>query len=105
MLSQLNDQYAILLADQRRILREAFSQWNGSEVDMQGDAFLVSFPRATHAVSAVVDSQRALNDHVWPGSVEVRVRMGLHTGELLAVEEGYVGMDVHRAAASSTMAR
>jgi len=98
LLSRLRDQYAILLADQRNILREAFTKWNGSEIDTQGDAFFVAFPRATDAVSAVVDIQRALATHTWPQDVEVRVRMGLHTGEPLTVEEGYVGMDVHRAA-------
>jgi class 3 adenylate cyclase len=98
LLDRLRDQYATLLADQRHILRQAFAKWNGSEVDTQGDAFFVAFPRATEAVSAVVDIQRALAAHKWPEGVELRVRMGLHTGEPLSVEEGYVGMDVHRAA-------
>jgi predicted ATPase len=58
----------------------------------------VAFPRATDAVNAAVDIQRALAAHDWPNGVEVRVRMGLHTGEPWVGEEGYVGMDVHRAA-------
>jgi class 3 adenylate cyclase len=98
LLSQLRDQYATLLADQRRILREAFTRWQGQEVDTPGDAFFVAFPRATEAVSAVVEIQRSLAQHQWPEGVEVRVRMGLHTGEPLKAEEGYIGMDVHRAA-------
>ena len=98
LLDRLRDQYATLLADQRRILRGAFTKWNGSEIDTQGDAFFVAFPRATDAVSAAVDIQHALATHTWPQGVEVNVRMGLHTGEPLTVEEGYVGMDVHRAA-------
>ncbi len=98
LLSQLRDRYADLLADQRRILREAFANWNGQEVDTQGDAFFVAFPRATQAVCAAVEIQRALSAHDWSSGAEVRVRMGLHTGEPLKAEEGYVGMDVHRAA-------
>jgi class 3 adenylate cyclase len=98
LLDQLRDQYAVLLANQRRILREAFAHWQGQEVDTQGDAFFVAFPRATGAVSAAVEIQRTLAAHQWPEGVEVRVRMGLHTGEPLKAEEGYVGMDVHRAA-------
>ena len=98
LLSQLRDQYAALLADQRRILRESFTNWHGQEVDTQGDAFFVAFPRATHAVSAAVEIQRVLATNAWPEGVDVRVRMGLHTGEPLKAEEGYVGMDVHRAA-------
>ncbi|NIM94545.1 MAG: hypothetical protein GTO18_12665 [Anaerolineales bacterium] len=98
LLKQLKDQYTSLLADQRRILRDVFSSWNGQEVDTQGDAFFYSFPRATEAVSAAVEVQRAITSHTWPEGAEVRIRMGLHTGEPSTWEEGYVGMDVHRAA-------
>jgi len=98
LLSQLRDQYATLLADQRRILRDAFADWHGQEVDTQGDSFFVAFPRATQAACAAVEIQRALAANTWPEDVKVRVRMGLHTGEPLKDEEGYVGMDVHRAA-------
>ncbi|MFN2188768.1 MAG: adenylate/guanylate cyclase domain-containing protein, partial [Candidatus Promineifilaceae bacterium] len=98
LLRQLGDEYASVLADQRRILREIFAKWHGREVDTQGDSFFISFPRATEAVAAAVEIQRALTEHSWPQDVEVRLRMGLHTGEPWLVEEGYVGMDVHRAA-------
>ncbi len=99
LLERLREQYTILLADQREILRGAFKKWNGHEVDTQGDAFFVAFPRATDAVKAAVEAQRALAEHAWPEGEEVRVRMGLHTGEPLEIsQEGYVGVDVHRAA-------
>ncbi len=98
LLRQLGDEYAKVLADQRRILRAVFAIWHGSEVDTQGDSFFISFPKATEAAAAAVEIQRSLTEHKWPQDVQVRVRMGLHTGEPLAAEEGYVGMDVHRAA-------
>jgi WD40 repeat protein/class 3 adenylate cyclase len=98
LLEQLREGYATLLADQRRILRGAFAAWQGREVDTQGDAFFVAFSRATQAVCAAAQAQRALAEHTWPGNVTVRVRMGIHTGEPWSGEEGYVGMDVHRAA-------
>jgi ABC-type oligopeptide transport system substrate-binding subunit/class 3 adenylate cyclase/tetratricopeptide (TPR) repeat protein len=98
LLKRLRDQYALLLADYRGILRERVAQWNGQEVDAQGDALFVSFPRATDAVSAVVDMQKSLRNHKWPKGVELQARMGVHTGEPLVVDEGYIGMDVHRAA-------
>ncbi len=98
LLKQLGDEYVTLLSEQRDILRDTFSRWSGREVDTQGDAFFYSFPRAIQAVSAAVDAQEALTSHAWPDGVEVRVRIGLHTGEPLTWEEGYVGMDVHRAA-------
>jgi len=98
LLYRLRESYATLLADQRRILREAFADWKGREVDTQGDAFFVAFSRATLAVSAAAQAQRKLAEHAWPEQVTVRVRMGIHTGEPWCGEDGYVGMDVHRAA-------
>lgn len=86
------------MADQRRILREVFTNWNGREVDTQGDSFFVAFSRATQAVCAAAQAQHKLAEHAWPQGVAVRVRMGIHTGEPWNGEEGYVGMDVHRAA-------
>jgi len=98
LLRRLGDKYISLLEDQRRILRTIFVKWHGHEVDTEGDAFFVSFPRATEAIMAVVEAQRALAHHSWPEDETVLVRMGLHTGEPWTGAEGYVGMDVHRAA-------
>jgi oligopeptide transport system substrate-binding protein len=98
LLNRLGDVYGALLSEHRRILREIVAIHHGQEVDTQGDSFFVSFPRATQAVSAAVEIQRAMHDHKWLDSVEVRLRMGLHTGEPLTWAEGYAGIDVHRAA-------
>jgi class 3 adenylate cyclase len=98
LLQELGDDYGKVVADHRRLLREIFKAANGSEVDTQGDAFFYSFPRARDAVRAAVEGQRALGGHEWPRGAEVRVRMGLHTGEPSVGDEGYVGLDVVRAA-------
>lgn len=98
LLHQLGERYALLLADQRRLLREAFATWHGHEVDTQGDAFFVAFSRASQAINATVEAQRKLAGHAWPEGVKVKVRMGVHTGEPLSGETGYIGMDIHRAA-------
>ncbi|HET8850922.1 MAG TPA: protein kinase [Ktedonobacteraceae bacterium] len=98
LLQQMGDRYAGVLAECRHLLRAAFQHWGGHEVDTQGDAFFVVFARATDALSAAVHAQRALASHPWPEGVVVRVRMGLHTGEPQLASEGYVGLDVHRAA-------
>ena len=92
LLQEHGGAYVDFLAEHRRALREAFVRHDGIEVDTQGDAFFVAFPRAAGAVAAAVEAQKALE----PGPI--RVRMGLHTGEPLVTAEGYVGMDVHRAA-------
>src|SRR6059058_1631836 len=92
LLQELGDAYADALAEHRRVLRNAFAAHGGVEVDTQGDAFFVAFARAADAVAAARDGQAALADG------PIRVRMGLHTGEAVVTEEGYVGLDVHRGA-------
>ncbi|HVC31273.1 MAG TPA: adenylate/guanylate cyclase domain-containing protein, partial [Steroidobacteraceae bacterium] len=99
LLHHLGDvRYAAALAAHRDLLRQAFRAHGGSEVDTQGDAFFVAFPQASEAVTAAVVAQRALAAHPWPDGVAIRVRMGVHTGEPVRITEGYVGIDVHRAA-------
>ena len=93
-----NEAYGRVSGDHRRLVRETFGARGGTEIDTQGDAFFFSFPRARDAVAAAVDAQRALHDHEWPDGKELRVRMGLHTGEPHVGEEGYLGLDVVRAA-------
>jgi LuxR family maltose regulon positive regulatory protein len=98
LLQQLGQQYAGMLTACRQLLRAAFQQYHGHEVDTQGDVFFVVFARATDAVAAAVAAQRALVNHAWPEGVAIRVRMGLHTGEPHLLSEGYVGLDTHLAA-------
>jgi class 3 adenylate cyclase len=98
LLKRLGDDYATLIADHRRIVRETFQQHGGVEIDAQGDAFFFAFARARDAATATVDAQRAHEGHAWPNGERVRVRMGLHTGEPAVGEEGYLGLDVVRAA-------
>ena len=95
---QLGDGWGDVLGDHRRLLRDAFSAGGGREVDTQGDAFFFAFPRAGDATDGAAAGQRALCGHDWPDDVELRVRMGLHTGEPSMGEEGYLGIDVVRAA-------
>jgi class 3 adenylate cyclase len=103
LLQELGDEgYGHVSADHRRIVRAAFGEHGGTEIDTQGDAFFFSFPRARDAVAAAVEAQRALEAHDWPGGSQVRVRMGLHTGEPQVGDEGYLGLDVVRAARISS---
>lgn len=84
--------YAAALSEHRRILREAFVAQGGVEVDTQGDAFFVAFPTAPGAISAAAAALAGL------AAGPVHVRIGIHTGTPTLTEEGYVGLDVHRAA-------
>jgi class 3 adenylate cyclase len=98
LLQQLGDAYGDVVRDHRQLLREHLGDKGGTEVDTQGDAFFYSFPRAKDGVAGAVAAQRALSEHRWPDGAEVKVRMGLHTGEPSVGEEGYLGLDVVRAA-------
>jgi peptide/nickel transport system substrate-binding protein len=98
LLKQLRGRYGEVLAGHQRLLREAFDRHGGRVIDTQGDSFFVVFGSARAAVLAAVQAQRALADHDWPEEVDVRVRIGVHTGQAEASEESYVGLSVHRAA-------
>ena len=92
LLSEHGAAYADLLGAHRVVVRAALSRHAGVEVDTQGDAFFAAFPRASDAVAAADEIRDGLGDG------PVRVRIGIHTGEPLVTPEGYVGLDVHRAA-------
>jgi class 3 adenylate cyclase len=98
LVKRLGDRYGEVLSDHRRLMREALGAHGGVEIDTQGDAFFFAFARARDAVAASVEAQRAHTAHAWPDGVDVRVRMGLHTGEPAVGDEGYHGLDVVRAA-------
>ena len=98
LLGRLGDSYAEALSAQRALLRTAFRDGRGRELGTEGDSFFVVFESAGDAIRSCVAGQLALAGHEWPGGAAVRVRMGLHSGEPARHEDGYVGLDVHRAA-------
>jgi predicted ATPase/class 3 adenylate cyclase len=98
LLTRLGPLYADALDAQREILRSAWSTHGGSEMGTEGDSFFVSFTSASEAVAAAVDAQRELASHPWPEGEALRVRIGMHTGTPVPHEDGYVGLDVTRAA-------
>lgn len=105
LLQRLGERYAVVLKECRHLLRLAFQEGKGYEVDTQGDAFFVVFERAADAVQSAARAQQALFQAHWPDGEVVRVRMGIHTGEPQTWEEGYVGLDVHCAARIMSIAR
>jgi predicted ATPase/class 3 adenylate cyclase len=98
LLRRLGGRYGEVLAEHQRLLRAAFDEHDGREVHTEGDGFFVAFARASDAIAAAVSAQRSLATRRWPERVEVRVRMGVHTGEAEVQQGDYVGLDVHRAA-------
>ena len=84
--------YGELLSQHHRVCRVAWVAHGGVEVDTAGDAFFIAFPTASEALAAAREAQVALSE------LGLRVRMGVHTGEVTLGETGYVGFEVHRAA-------
>jgi predicted ATPase/class 3 adenylate cyclase len=104
LLREAGPAYPALLEDHRELLRTTFFAHGGREVDTQGDSFFVAFPNAGQAVAAATEAQLGFAAHRWPPGLDVRVRMGLHSGEVTAVGRSYVGLAVHRAARVAALA-
>ena len=100
LLAQLEDRhaYATLLAAIRRAMRTAVRKAGGREVDARADELFVAFEQAPAALDAALAIQRAMQVGPWAGGVDVRVRIGVHTGRPTLTETGYVGLSVHKAA-------
>jgi DNA-binding NarL/FixJ family response regulator len=91
LVQTLGDAYPAALAEHRQIVRDAAKTHAGEEIDCRGDEFSFGFPDPEHAVQAALAVQEGHGD-------SLRVRLGIHTGEPLRVDGGYVGVDVHLAA-------
>lgn len=105
LLRRLGDGYPRVLEQHHRIIREVFRANNGVEINNEGDAFVVGFGRATDAAAAAVQAQRDILSAEWPLDGRVKVRMGLHTGEIsYSPEGGYMGMPLHEGARISSAA-
>jgi class 3 adenylate cyclase len=105
LLRGLGERYGEVRTQHRRLIRDAAMATGGREVDTQGDSFFFVFARAKDAIDAAAAAQRALAAEPWPDGLELRVRMGLHTGEPSVDQEGYVGLDVVRGARICAVAR
>jgi predicted ATPase/class 3 adenylate cyclase len=98
-----DDRWAALLAEHRAIVTAALGreQPTGARwgvVGSEGDSLFVAFASPLGAVRGAAAAQRALAAHAWPIDAEIRVRMGIHAGEIVRVADDYVGYEVHKAA-------
>ena len=97
-LQRLGDGYGGALIQLRRLLRSKVRNAGGREIDARGDEYFGVFERPDAAANAAVAIQRALRDQAWPGGVELRVRIGIHSGRASLNETGYIGLAVHTVA-------
>src|SRR5262245_28234002 len=88
----LEDRYANLLGDVRRLLRRAVQRSGGKEVDMRADELFAVFKRPSGALAAALAIQRRIGSRSWPAGAEVRLRIGIHTGRPTLTDGGYVGL-------------
>src|SRR4051794_13464782 len=98
LLRRLGEEYRPVLWRHREVLRQAWAEFGGHEVDCQGDGCLVAFASAGDALAACSRAQRLLHAEPWPAGAAVRVRMGVHSGLATPRGSGYVAMAVHQAA-------
>ena len=98
LLARIGPDYARVLEDARELVRDAVAQAGGREVDSRGDELFCVFEEAPRGCRRRARAQRAFGLHVWPNGEQVRVRIGLHSGDAESQDGGYFGLDVHRAA-------
>jgi class 3 adenylate cyclase len=98
LLRRLGDRYGAILNDVRGIIRAALRRGNGREIDARADEFFAVFERPAAAIEAAVAARRELGTQVWSDSVEVRVRVGVHSGRPTLTDVGYIGLAVHTTA-------
>jgi predicted ATPase/class 3 adenylate cyclase len=104
LLRRLHDAYARMLAEHHAILDGCFEAESGRRLSTEGDGGYFEFPSPAAAARGMLSAQLSLRSHPWPDNEQVRVRMGVHTGEAAVTEAGtYVGLTVHLAARIAAM--
>jgi class 3 adenylate cyclase/CheY-like chemotaxis protein len=95
---KLAHEFQTVLVEHRSLVRSAVADGSGVEIDVRGDEFFVAFEDAAAAAQAAIAAQRSISSHSWPKDAELRIRMGMHTGEAIYADKDYLGIDVHKAA-------
>lgn len=94
---QLRGDYPELLEQHRSTIRSIVAKYKGREIDTAGDGFFITFPSPLSAVLAAAAIQKSFFLEKWSASIGLKVRMGIHTGQVLATKSGLTGVEVHRA--------
>ncbi|MEO8290239.1 MAG: response regulator [Gaiellaceae bacterium] len=94
----LKERWSPVLVQHRQLICDPATAAGGREIDRRGDELFLAFEEAEAAARAAIEAQLALAAHDWVDDTEVRVRMGMHTGEAIYADEDYLGIEVHRAA-------
>jgi class 3 adenylate cyclase len=94
-----DERWLEVLREHNRVFREQVARHGGYEVKSQGDGFMLAFPDPCEALECAVSVQRAFAERELSDASEtLRVRIGLHTGEVIAEEGDFFGKNVILAA-------
>lgn len=98
LLRRLGEDYARLVFRHRELVSEAVRAQGGVVFGTEGDACFCAFPEAADALGACIQAQRALRSEPWPQDADVRVRMGVHSGQAEPFGDNYIALALHQAA-------
>lgn len=104
LLRDLGARYRTLLLDHRSLLRTAFERFGGRLLGSEGDSLFAVFPTPKDALLAATEGQLSLSEAKWPDGIALKVRMGIHTGDVIVEEDEYVGLAIHQASRISNAA-
>ena len=93
-----DSRWRALISDHDRLVRGELARFRGRETDRRGDGFIAIFDgpaRAIRCALSIVERAHELG---------IRIRAGLHTGELDLIESGIAGIAVHIGARISSLA-
>ena len=97
LVHRLGERYGELLDEVCTIQRRAVADAGGHEVEARADEFFAVFDAPRSAVDAAIAIQRELLGRCLVDDVEVRVRIGIHSGYPTSRASNYIGVDVHTA--------
>ena len=98
LLERAGTRYPALLGQHRRIVRTAVERAGGIEHSTEGDSFFLTFDSPSAGLAAAVEAQRAIEFLDWPDGLRLRMRMGMHVGEVEEDDDDLVGMSINHAA-------
>ena len=98
LVQRLGDGYRELIDGVRAMHRDETVRTDGHVVEARADEFFAVFEGPRSALDTAVAIQRQLGGRSWAEGLEVRVRIGIHSGYPTLTEENYIGMAVHTAA-------
>jgi predicted ATPase/class 3 adenylate cyclase len=104
LLRDLGVRYRRVLLDHRSLLRRTFERFGGRMLGSEGDSLFAAFPNPKDALLAAAEGQLLLSEATWPGGIALKVRMGIHIGDVIVEEDEYVGLAINQAARISNAA-